>query len=253
MARRIKRYEHDNNDRWLISYADFVTLLFAFFVVMYSISSVNEEKYKSFGEALNTAFNKEGEPQAGSGESGALFMADRQTLRLAEQQQKRQEQLKNLGIGLSRVMSDLIEQNQVSVRQTKRGVEIDISASTLFGTGEASLQPGALAVLRQVAGVLGMEELSIEVEGHTDDVPIATAQFPSNWELSSARASSVARLLGEGGIPARRLAVVGRASNQPMATNDTVEGRAKNRRVTIIVVSPGVEAETEKTGDGKAG
>jgi chemotaxis protein MotB len=246
MARRIKRYEHDNRDRWLISYADFVTLLFAFFVVMYSISSVNEEKYKSFGEALNTAFNKEAEPQVGSGEQGVLFMADRETLRLAEQQRKRQEQMKNLSVGLSQVMSDLIEQNQVSVRQTKRGVEIDISASTLFGTGEASLQPGALAVLRQVAGVLGREEFSIEVEGHTDNIPIATAQFPSNWELSAARASSVARLLGDGGVPARRLAVIGRASNQPQAANDTAEGRAKNRRVTIIVVSPGAGSDAEK-------
>lgn len=248
MARRTKRYEHDNRDRWLISYADFVTLLFAFFVVMYSISSVNEEKYKSFGEALNTAFNKEAEPQAGPGGQGVLFMADRQTLRLAEQQRKRQEQMKNLGAGLSQVMSDLIEQNQVSVTQTRRGVEIDISASTLFGTGEATLQPAALAVLRQVAGVLVREEFSIEVEGHTDDVPIATAQFPSNWELSSARASSVARLLRDGGVPARRLAVVGRASNQPMASNDTAEGRAKNRRVTIIVVSPGAEPDAEKAG-----
>lgn len=249
MARRTKRYEHDNRDRWLISYADFVTLLFAFFVVMYSISSVNEEKYKSFGEALNTAFNKEeAAPQAGAGGQGMLFMADRQTLRLAEEQRKRQEQMKNLGAGLSQVMSELIEQNQVSVSQTRRGVEIDISASTLFGTGEATLQPAALAVLRQVAGVLVREEFSIEVEGHTDDIPIATAQFPSNWELSSARASSVARLLGDGGVPARRLAVVGRASNQPMASNGTAEGRAKNRRVTIIVVSPGAEPDAEKAG-----
>jgi len=249
MARRTKRYEHDNHDRWLISYADFVTLLFAFFVVMYSISSVNEEKYKSFGDALNTAFNKEAEQQAGPGEQGILFMADRQTLRLAEQQRKLQEQMKNLSVGLSQVMSNLIEQNQVSVRQTRRGVEIDISASTLFGAGEASLQPGALAVLRQVAGVLGKAELSIEVEGHTDNIPIATAQFPSNWELSSARASSVARLLGDGGVPARRLAVVGRASNQPLVANDSAEGRAKNRRVTIIVVSPGAELGTEKPAD----
>ena len=249
MARRTKRYEHDNHDRWLISYADFVTLLFAFFVVMYSISSVNEEKYKSFGEALNTAFNKEeAAPQAGAGGQGMLFMADRQTLRLAEEQRKRQEQMKNLGAGLSQVMSELIEQNQVSVSQTRRGVEIDISASTLFGTGEATLQPAALAVLRQVAGVLVREEFSIEVEGHTDDIPIATAQFPSNWELSSARASSVARLLEDGGVPARRLAVVGRASNQPMASNGTAEGRAKNRRVTIIVVSPGAEPDAEKAG-----
>ena len=248
MARRIKRYEHDNHDRWLISYADFVTLLFAFFVVMYSISSVNEEKYKSFGEALNTAFNKDGSPavDASGPQQTMLFMADRQTLRLGEQQRRIQERMKNLSAGLSQVMSDLIEQKQVSVNQTKRGVEIDISASTLFRTGEAALQPGSLNVLRQVAGVLGKEELRIEVEGHTDDIPIATAQFPSNWELSSARASSVVRLLVESGVPAKRLAVVGLASNQPLASNDNPEGRARNRRVTITIVSPDIERDAVK-------
>jgi chemotaxis protein MotB len=101
-------------------------------------------------------------------------------------------------------------------------------------------------VLRQVAAVLSKEELPIEVEGHTDDVPIATAQFPSNWELSSARASSVVRLLIDNGVPAKQLAVVGLASNQPLASNDNPEGRAKNRRVTITIVSPDAERETVK-------
>lgn len=245
MARRTKRYEHDNHDRWLISYADFVTLLFAFFVVMYSISSVNEEKYKTFGDALNNAFGKEGPSSAASAPQGQsmLFMVDRQTVRLGEQQRKIQAHMKNLGVGLSKVMSELIDQKQVSVSQTKRGVEIDISASTLFRTGEAALQPGTLEVLRQVAAVLSKEELPIEVEGHTDDIPIATAQYPSNWELSSARASSVVRLLVENGVPAKRLAAVGLAANQPLAPNDSPDGRARNRRVTITILSPDAERE----------
>lgn len=250
MARRTKRIEHDNHDRWLVSYADFVTLLFAFFVVMYSISSVNEDKYKSFGNALNTAFNKAGtSPEGASGvsEQGTLFMVDRQTVRLGEQQRKIQAHMKKLGEGLSQVMSDLIDQRQVSVNQTKRGVEIDISANALFRTGEATLQPATLELLRQVAAVLVKEELAIEVEGHTDDVPIATTQFPSNWELSSARASSVVRMLIESGVPEKRLVVVGLASNQPLAANDTSEGRARNRRVTITIVSPDMEREALKT------
>jgi len=249
MARRTKRYEHDNNDRWLVSYADFVTLLFAFFVVMYSISSVNEEKYKTFGDALNSAFNKEGSSSAASAPQGQsmLFMVDRQTVRLGEQQRKIQAHMKNLSTGLSQVMSELIDQKQVSVNQTKRGVEIDISASTLFRTGEAALQPGTLEVLRQVAAVLSKEELPIEVEGHTDDIPIATAQYPSNWELSSARASSVVRLLVENGVPAKRLAAVGLAENQPLAPNDSADGRARNRRVTITILSPDAEREGLKS------
>jgi len=102
-------------------------------------------------------------------------------------------------------------------------------------------------VLYRVADVLKKEDQPIEVEGHTDDVPIKTAQFPSNWELSSARASSVIRMLIDNGVPAQRLVVVGLASNQPLVPNDSVENRAKNRRVTITIVSPNVERGVEIT------
>lgn len=246
MARRRKRTEHDNHDRWMISYADFVTLLFAFFVVMYAISSVNEEKYRTFSSSLNIAFARQpADAPAGvaSGQQDQMLKAlvDRRTARLGEQQRKIQEHMKNLASGLGEVMAPLIEQRTVSISQTRRGVVIDISASVLFRTGEAALQPGMRDVLYQVAAVLGKEDLSIEVEGHSDDVPIATAQFPSNWELSSARASSVARLLIDNGVPARRLAVVGLASNQPLAPNDSPENRARNRRVSITILSPNVE------------
>ncbi len=246
MARRKKRIEHDNHDRWLISYADFVTLLFAFFVVMYSISSVNEGKYKVFSSSLSVAFaNRPAAPPSGivTGQQEQTFktMVDRRTARLGEQQRKIQERMKNLAGGLSQVMGSLINQRSVSINQTRRGVVVDISASTLFRTGEAVLQPGARDVLREVAAVLGREDLSIEVEGHSDDIPIATAQFPSNWELSSSRASSVARVLIDNGVPPQRLAVVGLASNQPLVSNDSPENRAKNRRVVIVIMSPNAE------------
>jgi chemotaxis protein MotB len=241
MARRRKRTEHDNHDRWLISYADFVTLLFALFVVMYAVSSVNEEKYKTFSNSLSVAFTKQ--PVTVSTEQDQVLKAlvDRRTARLGEQQRKIQERMKNLASGLSQVMASLINQHTVSINQTKRGVVIDISASTLFRTGEAVLQPGALDVLRQVAAVLSGEELYVEVEGHSDDIPIATAQFPSNWELSSARASSVARMLIDNGVPAKRLAVVGLASNQPLVPNDSPENRARNRRVIITIMPPNMD------------
>ena len=246
MARRKKRIEHDNHDRWLISYADFVTLLFAFFVVMYSISSVNEGKYKTFSNSLSMAFTNQ--PSSASisivpNEQELLLktLVDRRTARLGEQQRRIQDRMKNLANGLSQVMSSLISQRMVSVNQTRRGVVIDISASTLFGTGEAILRPGMLGVLRQVSTVLSKEELPIEVEGHTDDIPIATAQFPSNWELSSARASSVVRMLIDSGVPAKNLTVVGLASNQPLAPNDSQENRARNRLLTITIGSPDME------------
>jgi chemotaxis protein MotB len=246
MARRNKRLEHENHDRWLISYADFVTLLFAFFVVMYSISSVNETKYKTFSDSLSIAFSHQ--PQSSyttivPNEKEQLLKAlvDKRTARLGEQQRKLQDRMKNLADGLKLVMSPLINQRLVNINLTKRGVVIDISASSLFKTGEAVLQPGALDVLRQVSVVLNNEELPIEVEGHTDDVPITTAQFPSNWELSSARASSVVRMMINNGVPEKRLAVVGLASNQPLAPNDSPENRARNRRVSITIVAPNME------------
>lgn len=246
MARRKKRIEHDNHDRWLISYADFVTLLFAFFVVMYSISSLNESKYKIFSDSLSIAFSNRTNEAADTvvpNEPTVLLRAlvDRRTARLGEQQRKIQERMNQLASGLSKVMSPLIKQGMVNVNPVRRGVVLDISASSLFKTGEAILQPESLPVLLEVAKVLGTEELPIEVEGHTDDIPISTLQFPSNWELSSARASSVVRKLIENGVAENQLSVVGLASTHPLVPNDTPENRARNRRVTITILSPNSE------------
>jgi chemotaxis protein MotB len=251
MARRVSKFEeHDNHERWLISYADFITLLFAFFVVMYSISSVNEGKYKTFGDSLNTAFSQAGasEINIAHNQSGKIgipqesghnkVLVDKHTASLVEQRRKMQERMNGVEESLHRVMAPLIAQGQVGVHQTKRGVAIDISASTLFKEGEVKLQPGAMESLQQVAQVLSTEDLAIEVEGHTDDVPIKNIQFPSNWELSSGRASTVVRMLVTYGVDEKRLAAVGMASNQPVEVNDTPEHRAKNRRVSITILSP---------------
>lgn len=265
MERRGKRAEHSNTDRWLVSYADFITLLFAFFVVMYSISSVNEAKYKIFSDSLSIAFTQrlastspivppnqplvapaqQQRPTVTTLATRNKVLVDKHTAQLGEQQRKIEERMKKLANGLSQVMASMIQQRLVNINQTRRGVVMDISASTLFGTGEAVLQPASVDVLRQVAAVLSKEDMPVEVEGHTDDTPIATAQFPSNWELSSARASSVVRILTDNGVPAKRLAVVGLASNQPLAPNDSAENRARNRRVTITIASPNLNREAE--------
>lgn len=248
MAVRRKRAEHDNHERWLISYADFVTLLFAFFVVMYSISSVNEGKYKTFSDSLNTAFDQSassGNVTPGqSGQGRNQILVDKNTAQLVEQQRKTQEQMKAVDKSLRQVMGPLIAQGLVGVHQTRRGVVVEISASTLFKEGDEKLQPGAQETLQQVAMVLSRENQSVEVEGHTDDVPIKTAKFPSNWELSSARASSVVRTLILYGVSEKRLAAVGMAANQPAVENDTPENRAKNRRVSVTILSPEFDRAT---------
>ena len=250
MARRPKRAEHDNHERWMVSYADFITLLFAFFVVMYGISSVNEGKYKVFSVAVNQAFGSNGKAGEGSAiqlsEQEIYFksLVDRRNARLAEKQRKQSERMQNLARNLNETMAKFVQNGQMNVSQTGRGVELEINASALFNQGEADIQPEARKTLADAASVLADNEYAIEVEGHTDNLPINTAKFPSNWELSSARASSVVRLFIDQGIIAKRLKAVGAADNQPVLPNDTPEGRARNRRVTITVLNPEPEAET---------
>lgn len=249
MARKVRRGQfHDNHERWLISYADFITLLFAFFVVMYAISSVNEGKYKVFSASLTTAFSSRmihTPTVMPTNQNEALLksLVERRNARLAELQLKQQQFMQNIVKDLSRIMQPLVKDGQVSVTQTNRGVVVDINASALFRLGEAVIQPEAVKTLTEMATVLRDGDQSIEVDGHTDDIPISTLQYPSNWELSSARASSVVRLFIENGVQGSRLSAVGLADNQPIAPNDTPENRAKNRRVTVTILAPVAERE----------
>lgn len=247
-----QRHQHlslspDNLDRWMVSYADFITLLFAFFVVMYAISSVNEGKYRVFGASLMEAFGSRGQANPGAvaplSENDMLLksLVERRNAKLAERLRKQQETMQRIAKNLNQVMAPLVTNGQVSVTQTARGVVLDINASALFDLGDAELQRASVKTLTEVAGILSPGDLAIEIEGHTDDIPINNPRFPSNWELSSARASSVARLFIEHGVAAQRLTVVGSAANHPVASNDTPEGRARNRRMTVTLLSPAME------------
>lgn len=243
MARPPRRRENDNHDRWLVSYADFITLLFAFFVVMYAISSVNEGKYKVFSASLTSAFsNQMAKPETiiAANEEELLLksLVDRRNAKLAAQQRHQQERMQTIASNLNKVMAPLVKSGQVSVTQTIRGIVVEINASALFGLGDAELRGASANTLSEVAKVLAQGDQFIEVEGHTDDVPIRTPQFPSNWELSSTRASSVVRLFIEHGVAETRLKAVGLAANHPVSSNSTPEGRAQNRRVTVTILAP---------------
>lgn len=249
MARRPKRRDLENHDRWMVSYADFITLLFAFFVVMYGISSVNEGKYKVFGSSINQAFGVKTDGAEGGSirltEEEIYFksLVDRRNARLAEKQRKQNERMQNLTRNLNQSMAAFVKNGQMSVSQTGSGVVLEINASVLFNQGEADLQAEAQRILGDAAKLLAGDEFGIEVEGHTDNLPISTPKFPSNWELSSARASSVVRLFIEQGIAAKRLKAAGAADNHPVLANDTPENRARNRRVTITVLNPEHDAD----------
>lgn len=252
MARRKHHEEeHENHERWLVSYADFITLLFAFFVVMYSLSSVNEGKYRVLSESLVTAFrssslNDSGTrrivAQPGSGaEAIQLIQPVAPVPRSADPvAQARREaavaRMRNMADEIRRVLDPLAQGGQVRVSEGAHGISVEINASVLFAPGEASIGAAADA-LRAVAKVLAPADFPITIEGHTDNLPIATARFPSNWELSSARASSVVRLFIEAGVPAARLKAAGYADQRPVADNAREEGRARNRRVTILIES----------------
>jgi len=250
MARRAKRQGPDNHDRWLVSYADFITLLFAFFVVMYALSSVNEGKYKVFNVSMSQAFGTQGAAAEGGTmkltEQDMYFksLVDRRNARLAEKQRKLNERMQKLNETLTTKMAGFVKNGQMTVSQSNRGVTLDINASMLFKPGEAAVQAEAVQTLADVAKILSEEDMSIEVEGHTDNIPISNSQFPSNWELSSARASSVVRLFIEQGIVATRLKATGLADNIPVQENSTIEGRARNRRVAVTVLAPEAEATT---------
>jgi chemotaxis protein MotB len=254
MARRKFEEEHDNHDRWLVSYADLLTLLFAFFVVMYAISSVNEGKYRVLSNALGTAFghldSSARQPAVGIDPTGGTGLP--RPLPLQRQRtphdailKKEKEHMTGMARDLLKALAPLVTQGKVRVTQSNRGVSIEINASVLFAQGEAKLRGDSIQALRAVAQVLKNDAHSVQVEGHTDNVPIHNASFPSNWELSAVRAGTVVRLFEDSGVSEKRLTAVGHGANEPVATNDTVEGRQRNRRVQIMILADLPDTPTE--------
>ncbi len=239
MAR--KRYDdgaQENHERWLISYADFVTLLFAFFVVMYAISIVNEGKYAVLSEALGDAFGgRSVAPQAHTSVEPVLPLSHIVNRKRLEAARRERERMEILAKDLTATLMPLVKSGQVRVTQNARGIGIELNASVLFDQGEATLQQEAREVLGAVAGLLKDAPQRIEVEGHTDNLPITNERFASNWELSAVRAASVVRLFIESGVQDVRLSAIGHGSTRPVAPNDTPANQARNRRVAVMILA----------------
>jgi len=239
--------DDENPDRWLVSYADFITLLFAFFVVMYSISSVNQGKYKQLTHSMGTAFTGNNSPvqlQSNNstsdnklkGQSKSLIKPLPLTHLYNEKMRRERESMTNMGIGLSNTLAPLITAGKLQVVQNNRGIRIDIHDSLLFTPGSAEIAASATSLMNEIATVLKTNQRLIQVEGHTDNIPIHNATFFSNWELSAVRASSVVRMLSNASIAETRLSALGFGSAQPITENETPVGRAKNRRVSIMIL-----------------
>jgi len=276
MARKKKHEEHVNMERWLVSYANFITLLFAFIVVMYSVSSVNEGKYRVLSEAMVAAFRssaKSMEPIQVGNPAKTPFDAPLSIkkkpavvvpkvsipVKKSDTENPFDEPGKGDAAGaqgdtagsagagsaamealaqaLEQALSALIAEDLVKVKRTELWVEIEINSSLLFDQGEAVLDESIYPVLEKIAQLIQPFPYPLRVEGHTDSMPVENKVFASNWALSAARAADVVKRLEDGGIERSRLAAIGLADTQPISENDTPEGQAKNRRVKILIMS----------------
>ena len=271
MIRRRRHDETENTHRWLVSYADFITLLFAFFVVMYSISQVNEGKYRVLSDALLSAFEKTpaASPSTDNGSnaasaSGAGLLegavkpdpneattaepesADRTSAEQAEQEAlslpavnapnpEQQRRFNQLYSDLEQSLQPLIDAGLVALRGNQDWIEVDMRSGLLFESGSDVLGKSAEPVIRELADKLSDSRNLMRIRGYTDNQAIDTERFPSNWELSSARAVAVVRKLQSFGIPPARMAVEGFGEFNPIASNNTAEGRARNRRVVLAI------------------
>jgi chemotaxis protein MotB len=230
MARRRRRSiepDGERRDRWLVSYADFITLLFAFFVVMYAISQINEGKYRLLSDALLQAFKPESSQQRPPSDAARVPRSPAQSP---------ETRMDDIARDLVNALGDLIKGGQVRVTESGLGIAVEINASVLFDSAQADLSEQALPTLVALARVLAPLPNDIQVEGHTDNTPISTPLFPSNWELSAARAGSVVRLFNANGVASVRLVAVGYAETRNIAVNETPEGRSRNRRVTVMIL-----------------
>jgi chemotaxis protein MotB len=281
MPRRRRHDDHENHEAWAIPYGDLVTLLLAFFVVMYAMSTVNEGKYRVLSDSLNEAFSgaprtpqpldvggahaqpieqlpltqinhmitaslplrhaMPATPPAARAPQSAAAAADptpsAAAAATAAAGGTTSGELNQVADQVSAALSLLIASGNVRVRRYESWVAVDISTDILFGSGVARLSSPAVTALQRLADTLKPFPNAIRVEGHTDDRPINTAAFPSNWELSAARAASVVHLFMDRGIAAQRLAVVGYGEFRPTMPNATAAGRNANRRVEILIFS----------------
>lgn len=237
--RRIPEAPEPSNERWLVSYADFITLMFAFFVVMYATSSINEGKYKVLADTLVGIFNQSekairpipvGQERPRTRDYDASMEDDGGPMPMEDG-----DPLAQITRNIERAFAGLIEEGQLIVRGTESWVEIELKSSLLFPSGDAIPHDQAFDIIEKGARILAPFDNPVQVEGFTDNLPISTPLYPTNWELSAARAATIVRMLNMDGVAAKRLAAVGYGEHHPVADNATPEGRAMNRRVVLVV------------------
>jgi chemotaxis protein MotB len=220
-----------SQDRWLVSYADFVTLLFAFFATMYAISSVDAQKLSQVSHALQVAFD---DTSRGRSIASGTGMLPERGSRLVGRQQGESD----LRAVVTRELEAELAAHRLDIVEDRRGLVLSIPEAGLFPLGSDDISPAARVLIARVAATVAKVPNPVRVEGHTDDLPIHTARFLSNWDLSTARASRVIEFLVEhGGVDVRRLSAAGYAEFRPRVPNDSAAARAQNRRVDVVILN----------------
>jgi chemotaxis protein MotB len=231
-----------SHDRWLVSYADFITLMFAFFVVLYAFAEAGQKKQIQVSASIDSAFHTMAlAPKAtqAAGANAVELPASSRTVETAQVAMPAHVKgdLERLRKDLAQTLSSQIASHAVALEMGPDGLVISLREAGFFDSGSATPKPESFPTLRTIAGKLGATPYDLRVEGHTDNVPIHNASFESNWELSSLRATSIARLFIElKAIEPDRVSAAGYAEYHPVASNDTEEGRAQNRRVDLVVM-----------------
>jgi chemotaxis protein MotB len=232
MSRKQRHPEHENHERWLISYADFITLLFAFFVVMFASSQTDKNKAQQVSDSVNSALN-----------NGAI----KPRARTAKKTFVPPNQVEVTDLTPSmKFLNQSLANEKVEVHIEARGLVVSLRQSAFFPSGDDEVAPQSYATLEKIATMLSGMPNPIRLEGHTDSVPIHSIRFRSNWELSAARSIAMLEVLsGRFGIPSDRFGISGYADTTPVDTNETEEGRTHNRRVDIAVLNQKVVVKND--------
>lgn len=258
MRRRKGRHaaEPENHERWLITYADLITLLMVFFIVLYAMSKVEESKADALIKSLHNAFNHvvvietksagsepthekpDHVPSPDKTKNNVQTTMDQRKL---QEFKKNEQQLQELKQKLQQYIEEHQLQNVIILNDIPRGIEISLKDLILFDSGKAELKQDAYPILDVILGLVKTVDNPINIEGHTDDRAIKTAKFPSNWELSAARALTVLHHFEQNNIQAERLRFTGYGEFKPLVINNTPENRQANRRVNIVILRKGME------------
>ncbi len=228
-----KHEEHENHERWLVSYADFITLLFAFFVVMYSVSSVNEGKLKVLSDSLSISFSN-AKPV---GELSIMNLPIEKSRQIVVKERQNSKLNRRAFLKVANAINTVKAPQGVKISSTERGLTIRVTDDALFASGSAAINPQIKEFLDLIAGMVRDLPNLISVEGHTDNQHINTAAFPSNWDLSTARANTLVRYMTEfHHLRSDRFSSTGYAGTRPLESNGTLKGQAANRRVELVIL-----------------